>query len=159
MFRAIHKHKRYQISLVNVYGKAGIVAFFDTGAVSTIISVESLAGEDIDKEKLASELRKTGKEQVFYSASGNEMHGYLVCAPDVSISGMKIKQFYYYLIVDVDDNLALLGNDFISYCNFTHKQEDDIMVSSFDYEKYCLHYEAKGRCGNINEILELSIKK
>ena len=65
----------------------------------------------------------------FLSASGTEMHGYLVYAEKICLSDYPIDKFYYYLIVDVNNDVALLGNDFLSYCEFKHEEKGDILIT------------------------------
>lgn len=71
--------------------------------------------------------------------------------------GAYMSKFFYYLIVDVDEKVGLLCDDFISKSRFMHEAEQEIEVDSFDDEKY-----AEGFAQSISEkemygILELCI--
>lgn len=136
-FKANYRNGIYIVALKNLSSDSDlIVAAFDTGAVNTVISLEEFMTDEIDKEHFVSELDRKTSSKIFRSASGNEMKGYPVCAEDVVIAGITIPKFYYYLIVDTDAAVGLVGNDFISKCKFWHNVDGDIEVAEFDFAGY-----------------------
>ena len=78
------------------------------------------------------------------------MLGVLSCADNISISGHLLRTpFYYFLIVDIETPLALLGDDFISCCDFSHSVNGNIKITGIDEMLYRGSNETK-------EVLELS---
>ena len=61
---------------------------------------------------------------------------------------------YYYLIVDVDDVVALPGDDLLSYCDFQHKKRSDIEVSDFDEQLYQAAYSGAIGGNDLQTLLE-----
>ena len=66
------------------------------------------------------------------------MIGYLCNATDVKVNSTILKQFYYYLIFNVEHKIALLGDDFISCCTFVHSANSDIIIQAFDSDNYTM---------------------
>jgi len=123
---------------------------FDTGAVNTVISLNTLlANKGIDvesdeakllKENFRTSLRPDISKKIFYSASGNDMIGFLCHSKNVKLSGYEVKNFYYYMVYNIDKQIALLGDDFISCCHFNHESNSDIVITYFNstlYESKC----------------------
>lgn len=93
------------------------------------------------------------QEYNFESASGHVMKGYWIKATDVVVDSTYIKEFYYVLLIDVEKRVALLGDDFIAGCSFTHSAGNDILITAFDAE---YQKKALGNLGvGINEICSL----
>ena len=136
LFRAFWRRSGYYVYLKDAAGEINTSLTFDTGAVCTVLSVEALTADPVDKAALCEKLDQRLACRRFLSASGTEMHGYLVCAEGMKLSDYPIDKFYYYLIVDVDDVLALLGDDLLSCCEFSHRKKTDIEVSGFDEPLY-----------------------
>ena len=101
---------------------------FDTGAVCSVISVENFTDRPFDRDEVIRYLDGRTRHRVFKSASGGDMNSYLVRADGISISGHYINRFYYYLAMDVGEELSLLGNDFIAKCRFSHSIDESIVV-------------------------------
>ena len=136
MFKAFWRKSGYVVYLKDSDDVLRAALAFDTGAVCTVLSIEALTSDSVDKEALCKKLDKRAQRRRFLSASGTEMHGYLVCAEGMSLSDYPIDKFYYYLIVDVDDVVALLGDDLISCCDFHHQKRADIEIIDFDEQLY-----------------------
>lgn len=136
MIKVHYGRSTYYTKLRNLTDNV-IIIKFDTGAVNTVISLEALTNnKNIDKNKLIKQLENSKKSHIFKSASGNDMIGYLCNASNVKISGVNIKDFYYYLIVNTEQSLALLGDDFISCCSFNHSINSDIIINAFNDKLY-----------------------
>ena len=140
MFKAFWRKSGFFVYLKDSSGEMKATLTFDTGAICSVLSIAAITDEPVDKETLIKKLEDRAKQRRFVSASGTQMHGYLVRASNMSLSGYPIDEFYYYLIVDVDEMVALLGNDFISCCSFTHEEKGDIEVNSFDKTIYGQSY-------------------
>ena len=153
MFSAYWSGYGYIVYLKDTGGKVNAALAFDTGAVCTVLSIASLTGNTIDKEALCKKLEQRTRRRRFRSASGTDMHGYLVCADNMSLSDYPVQLFFYYLIVDVDDAVALLGNDLISCCDFTHKDGDDIKVSSFNQLRYQNAYSGAVKDADLQALI------
>ena len=68
-------------------------------------------------------------------------HLYLVDSPNVTIGNYKIEHFYYYFIPQNKRPIALLGNDFLRFCEYTHKIEGNIYITKIDMVAYKSYYE------------------
>lgn len=141
-FRTTYRGNAHFVSLSDIsVANTTVFLHFDTGAVATVISIEALSNEPIDKEWFSKQLNGRATQRTFRSATGNVMSGYLVCAKNVTISNASISQFYYYLIVDVNYRVGLLGDDFISKCEFSHRVDGEMDVTFFDDAKYVSQFE------------------
>ena len=153
LFNAFWDGSEYIVYFKDAGDETKATLAFDTGAVCTVLSLEALTTDIVNKEELCRKLDKHVKRRRFLSASGTEMHGYLVCADNVSLSGYSISKFYYYLIVDVDDKVALLGNDLLSCCVFTHQKKSDIEVQDFDEQLYQGEYSGAMKDGDLQALI------
>ena len=155
MLKAVYQNGGYFCKTKNIGPTGSMPLFkFDTGAVNTVVSIEALTAEPVDKENFISAIKDCTVKRTFKSASGNSMEGYLVRAEHVVLSGVKFNEIYYYLIVDVDRPVCLLGDDFISKCTFVHHKDGDIEITAFDSAGY--HSEIKCLSKkDVNELLEL----
>lgn len=131
-----------------------ITGKFDTGAVATIITSKKLGLSDKQVEILKDYFQKSGVEaEDYYSATDNKMDGYLVRAENVMLYSTVLKNFYYYLILDNSLDKALLGDDFISCCTFSHQPKKDIIITTIDMDMYSASYGGKTDCVDIAEIV------
>lgn len=112
---------------------------FDTGAKYTVISVgmfdDTLTEEDLGKIKAYCKKHCNHKER-FVSASGHSFWGYLVTAHDAKMGDTKLRDFYYYLVVENQRDIALLGFDFIDNCKGSFEPHSDIILTEFDEDGY-----------------------
>lgn len=126
---------------------------FDTGAVATIITSKKLGLTDGQVGTLKDYFEKSGVEpEDFYSATDGKLDGYLVRAENIKLYGTVLKRFYYYLILDNSLDKALLGDDFISCCTFSHQPKSDIIITAIDMDLYSSSYNGKADCVDISEI-------
>lgn len=137
-----------------------IPAKFDTGAISTIVSLgaisknTTLTSDKIEslREKLK---RKCSDVKEFRSASGHTIEGFLTYQDDVKLYNLNIPRFYYYLTLQNDIKKFLIGDDFISFCKFSHDKKSDIIISEFYYDDYIESIETDNNTGggiSINEV-------
>lgn len=130
-------NSRYTLRLRNLsIGNNSLITIkFDTGAINTVIGIRTLFKymSINDKTKLLNAFENSGIEsEPFHSASGDELIGYPCIVHNVEISGEKVKNFCFYLIINTDRPIALLGDDFISCCDFSHNKHEDIIINDFD---------------------------
>ena len=136
-FSSKHRKNAYFLSLRDMGNSDNnVYARFDTGAINTVFSLDNITAGDVDAEKFEELIKKQSKEKMFHSVTGDEIIGYPVVAENVYIAGSKFEKFFYYLVVNTKENIALIGDDFISKCKFYHEVNGDIVVDSFDYEQY-----------------------
>ena len=158
MFKAIHTSNGYYLRAKNLSGKGrALMMKFDTGAVNTVISVEALTKRKIDKAWIVQSIQDKTPCRKFKSASGNEMTGYLVHVDNADIAGSRIERFYYYMIMNVDNAVSLIGDDFISKCTFLHSKDGDIEVTAFDSIGYHADTIKSISETELDELLELSV--
>ena len=136
MIEAIYYKNAYRVLLTNISGRRTTIPMkFDTGAVCSVISLGALSMGSYDIRGLAEALEYKASKRIFMSASGNQMVGYRICADNVNMSGYYLKHFYYYLVLG-DIDTALLGDDFIQFCDFVHKKRENILIENFDQYSY-----------------------
>lgn len=130
---------------------------FDTGANETIISIEKVLGKVTDKqrEKIKEFIySKNVTPTSFNTASGDSFIGFPTCLKNVFIGQCKFDVFYYYLVIDkmkANKQIALLGDNFIDCCDFSHKAHSDIIITDFDFSMY----NVSPNCLSTDEILEV----
>lgn len=167
MIKAIYNNSAYYIPISNLRGnkKEYLAIKFDTGAVNTVLSFSALVGNlkflGISEDKFEEQIKKKVGiiTKDFKAANGKTMLGYLCCSQDVIIDGYKFDKFYYYLIFNIERKLALLGDDFISCCNFEHKVNSNIEITHFDTNHYKINEDKEKNCISeviFDELLELS---
>lgn len=157
-FNAIYNGSSYQVYVEGLRSDGNEITMkFDTGASNTVISLRVLTDND-DAERIIRQYcsRQHIGIKTFYSATGHPMEGIPIKVANVSISGNQWRVFYYHLILNVKNNVALLGDDFISSCEFRHTRKGSIIVSDFyseDYEDLWKNYVLQDK---IYEILSIS---
>lgn len=122
-----------------IFGDSILGLKWDSGAKYTVISVEvfnsDISVEDIESIRQYCDDHSKRREQ-FISASGHTFEGYLVTAHEVTIGNTVLSDFYYYLVVENQRDVALLGYDFTDCCKSFHDPHRDIIVTEFDDEGY-----------------------
>ena len=122
-----------------ILGESILSLKWDSGAKYTVISVKvlnsDLSGEDLEQIKQYCDGHSSHREQ-FVSASGHTFDGYLVTAHDATIGNTVFSEFHYYLVVENQRDVALLGYDFTDCCKSYHDPHSDIIVTEFDDEGY-----------------------
>ena len=155
LFEAIENKKSNNYEMVLKINEQTINLKFDNGAAYTVISASVLDENFSDEraeyfEKILLEKAqqyeqdnelKAPFEKTFVSASGNQIKGYLVDSPNVTIGNYKNEHFYYYFIPQNKRPIALLGNDFLRFCEYTHKIEGNIYITKIDMVAYKSYYE------------------
>ena len=174
-----HSRSAYYAEIRNIIDDI-IMIKLDTGATNTVISYEMLTRETTafpkDISKLTDDEKNTIRRSIerknrfverlkdkyevspFHSASGTPMYGVLSCAKNISLSGHLLKvPFYYYLILGIESPLALLGDDFIGCCDFSHKVNGNIKISYIDEQNYNNSKDRKEvlELAELNELLKI----
>jgi len=141
---------------IDIYRDIKIPIKFDTGAIATIFTTKAL-GLNRDSEKIITDRikQKELKKHKFMSATGHIFYGYPCFCNNVKLDDVFFKQFYYYLVLDNSISKALIGDDFISCCTFSHSFESDIVVTGFNLEKYQEKCISGANALNVFEILSL----
>ena len=128
---------------IDINGKIFSIKF-DPGANQSVISVDFLT-DDLSEEQRKRFIELVKSKHTprgdFVSASGRSFQGYLVHAKNVLVGGELFADFYYYLILENDRILALLGEDFLENCGYSHEPHGDIKITTFDFESYGKHRE------------------
>lgn len=112
---------------------------FDTGAADTIISTSSLYTSRMCAEADKLEWDSACSRRILAkSAFGDSYYAYRVCLNRIRLSGAVLDNFYCYLVPDASVSVALLGNDFLNYCRYSH----DNMGRDIDFHLDKDAYEA-----------------
>ena len=149
----------YTLRLDNLdFGDGTVITMkFDTGAVNTVIGLRTLFKYLSKKEldTLLSMFEASDIEKVrFNSASGGELWGYPCVVHNVEISNAVIENFCFYVITNTNREVALLGDDFISCCNFRHEQDGDIIITDFDDDEVCMRFKSKSKGLELDEVIK-----
>ena len=131
----------YTTQMISILANKQSIVYikFDTGAVYTVLSFEALFhGITLkEKENFVKKLKnKKIKDNTFYSATKGEMKGYNVKLCNVNLGGVLLETFCFWLIINMNHPLALLGDDFISCCNVSHKCDSDFIIENFSSDLY-----------------------
>lgn len=130
-----------------------ILMKFDTGASDTIITTGALGISKVQEDALLKSIQNEKLEaNEFTSVSGNHFTGYPCYCDDLRIGDVQVRRFYYYIVFG-DIPKALLGDDFISCCTFSHSYKNDIVVTGFNSEEYRKQRAASARHIDIFEAL------
>jgi hypothetical protein len=128
---------------------------FDNGAAYTVITASMFSSKLIKSDagplnERLSRWKTPGTEQnpagtapfrkVFHSATGHAMTGYLVDAGNIELGDTQLDHFFYYFIPQNDRSVALFGNDFLRYCEYTHTIEGSIVITKIDKDAYARYY-------------------
>lgn len=128
---------------IPIIGKTNTFAIkFDTGAAHTVISIGKFKG--FISDKLISKakdylIENNYQPQKFLSATGNAFVGYPAHIDNIVIGNYKFPKFYYYIVIDRlfnNKQIAILGDNFIDCCDFSHKAHGNILISGFDFDAY-----------------------
>lgn len=163
MTRVGYTGSDYRIDVRNVIKNRNLEFKFDTGAVSTFVTIGALIRND--NEKIKANVKRAfeyyegiGKtKSVFHSASNTEMPVFKVYAENVMVGDIEMPFFYYWLSPVHDYKRLLLGDDFVKYCEFYHLPDEDIFIKDFKIDNY-INYnrnEKRSDCISQNEILEM----
>lgn len=157
-FKARHVHSAYSVEVTNLKSEKEVVYFkLDSGASDTVVAFETLYGKDVSKDALIEYCaEKNIKKHTFYSVSGNSMEGYYTVSTDVSMGGFRLEKFGYYLIINVNNNVALLGDDFLIHCHYVHEPYGGIVVEAVMADQYGKEMKEPIEKSRINAILGLS---
>lgn len=153
--KARHYQSGYMMPLREI-NHVVIPMMFDTGAVNTAISLPTYYRGKADLEELERRLVQYCPYKEFHAASGTLVGGYLVYVDHVSIAGISVDRFYYYLLLGLQFNTALLGDDFIKNCVFRHDLHGDIEIQHFDGTTYRSEMAASIGQAELNRLLELN---
>lgn len=143
---------------IPIIGKTNsFVIKFDTGAIDSVVSIETITGalSDVQRNSIKqfiSDKKVFPKE--FKSASGHSFFAYPSYLENIVIGECTFDRFFYYLVVDrlrKKRKIALLGDDFIDCCGFSKKPHGDIIISEFDFSSY----KSRGNALLTDEILSI----
>lgn len=153
---AEHNGAAYNLTLDNITVESDTAIYikFDTGANATVISIETLLkATTLTKEELIEKLMCRKRTiNTFKSASGHDINTILCCAKNVFLSGVELDRLYFWLAIDMGIPKALLGDDFISCCSFSHNVGGDIFINRLDRNLYNQKFFRKNAI-SIDEIL------
>jgi len=120
---------------------------FDTGSPYTLISVQSLysnvsiKGVDLLRDRFS----ELGIQPLGYvrSATGHPIEAYPLIISNVYLNDeLFISKFPFYLVLNVGRPLALLGDDFVSCCSFSHEINSDIVISRYENELSLIKFKS-----------------
>lgn len=114
----------------------------DTGADCTALTLHPLLNirEKGVIQRIAEFLQREMLDKKYYlefrAANRTPIQGIRCVLHNISISGMKIKKFYFFLSLDYAYSLTLLGKEFFICCSFFRNYDADLIVRSFHSERY-----------------------
>lgn len=113
----------------------------DSGAVCSVISLSRLSffikANGMTVDDFINKIRSYPITPVkFISASGEVMYTYPCVMYNVSISGFELKEFYFYLYLNKEANIAVIGADFLQSCKEYKNIGGPIYIQDIDYKLY-----------------------
>ena len=132
----------YHLDIMNLHDDCDVdvTAKFDTGAVVSFFTVSALytgiTNETATRLQKSLVSRPNIITASFNAASGEEMFAVKCHADDVMVGNIHFERFFYWLNPSVENKKALLGDDFIRFCDFRHKRYNDILIDDFDMDEY-----------------------
>lgn len=151
-----YKKFAYVAGIVNDdYGLCAL-GKLDTGAVKTLIYLRTFEDTICNKEfikyfkNIAARQKIEDKE--FTTANNVNVTAY-PCSIDYIIMGdVMIKGFRFYLVIEPEANKVLIGDDFLSCCQFKHTIGGPIIIEQFDDSRYAMNTR-KIEAINFNEAV------
>ncbi|MBR2275212.1 MAG: hypothetical protein IJ873_04010 [Lachnospiraceae bacterium] len=130
--------KAYFTVIRNFAGiKRRLVFHFDTGASVSLIGLNSICGDDLERRDILARLIReeiAGAEIVPYepqpqTVTKDTLEVYPCRCSDVSIHGTPPIDFYFHIYLGTV-NMPLLGFDYIDDCCFSHSISGDIHITA-----------------------------
>lgn len=152
MSKTTVKHSNSEYLLTLHTNKVDTPIKFDTGAIKSFLTLAALGGfneADANEIRLQTYLSNRYKIANVNSASNVSMRTIMSCLSNVSIGNITLNKFYFVLNPVVSYRKALLGADFIQFCEFSHDINKDIKISRFDIMKY----SRMKRLDNSNQVI------
>lgn len=140
----------------------------DTGASYTSISALALTDFSFDIKKADKVeqrlLKKMGNEdnflvKKFEDASGDKILGFLTDIGNVKIGNTKLQHFYYYFVPKNNSAFALVGNDFLNKCEFTHSINGNIVINKFDEDGYYQSHKGAISQPELKKLINRTLNK
>lgn len=146
VFTIIHHLESYYACIVSGISESGDIAKFDTGAAHTMITPNILYNRVLSAEEMCNlksnlEERHSDVSLELESASGHKTKCYLFRLRNIIISGVELKEFYFFLAPQ-ENSKFLIGDDFISKTTFRHEINSDIIISEFDHDGYVKYFKS-----------------
>lgn len=150
------KHAYYAGVINNSLGLRTL-AKFDSGAAISIIGIERFGIAFQEQQFIdffIQYVQDKGIDKRIYSvANGQEIETYPCIMDKISIDGTDIQNFQFGLVISQKSNRFLMGDDFISCCDFNHGIGGSIYISKFSYSKYAKSAE-NTKFAHINHIID-----
>lgn len=128
-------------------------ATLDTGAICTTITTNVLSSLlTIDESYLINFVQKSSHLKCLRAASGERLRCAPVSLRNLSVGGDSISNLYAYLFIS-DNDLFVLGMDFIRSCDIRLHFEDEPTVMEFDTNRYVRNFS---RLCNMSDVYEIN---
>ncbi|MBD5452066.1 MAG: hypothetical protein HDR25_05450 [Lachnospiraceae bacterium] len=140
MIEFVYKKPAYYAGVINNSLGLRTLAKFDSGAAISIIGLERFGRELQDKLFIDFFMKYTkdkGIDKKVYTAANEQAIETYPCMIDkISLDGTDITNFRFGLVLTQKSNRFLLGDDFISCCEFAHKIGGSISINNFSQSRY-----------------------
>lgn len=129
---------------------------FDTGAADTIISPSMIYSLLMIEQIKDLDWDSSGAHKILASSAfGDKKNAYKACLYNIRLSGVLLDKFYCYIVPDVNEPFALLGNDFIKYCSFSSNIDGGIDFFLKNKDDYYNSVSESYLSKKLNSILNL----
>lgn len=164
MIEAVYRSQGYYIDIENICRDKSdeLSAKFDTGATATVFSFATVHPNipEYAAKKIFTQIENNPNSyaiKTFQSASGQDMTCVKCTGANVRIGGVSVNKFHYWLYLNNETTRALIGDDFIRFCTFSHAPLGNIVINAFDKSGYLDFYEQKVGKHNDNALSEADI--
>lgn len=148
----------YYAGVINNFLGLRTLAKFDSGAAVSIIGIERFGIEFQEQQFLdffTRYARNNGIVKRVYSvANGQEIETYPCVMDRLSLDGTDIRNFRFGFVISRKSNRFLLGDDFISCCDFNHAIGSSINICKFSHSRYAESAES-ARSAYINQVVDM----
>lgn len=140
MIEFAYKKPAYYAGVINNSLGLRTLAKFDSGAAISIIGLERFGRELQDKLFVDFFINYTKDnsidKKVYTAANEQEIETYPCMIDKISLNGTDIINFRFGLVLTQKSNRFLLGDDFISCCEFQHMIGGPILINNFSQSRY-----------------------
>lgn len=152
-----YKKPAYYVGVINNLFGLRTLAKFDSGAAISIIGLERFGIELQNKMFLdffvKYALDNGINKEIYTAANEQKIEVYPCVIDDISLDGEIVLNFRFGLVSEQKSNRFLLGDDFVSCCDFRHSIGSSIVVDNFSQSRYDMNMTDNTKRVNLNIVL------
>lgn len=152
----------YYAGVINNYFGLRTLAKFDSGAAISIIGIERFGIAYQERHFIEFFIKYMQdndiSKRIYSVANGQEIETYPCIMDKIYLDGTDIYNFRFGFVTSKRSNRFLIGDDFISCCDFSHAIGGSINIRNFSHSKYAGSVEST-RSADLNQIVDMYKRK